>query len=128
MIYEILMYTHLITVVPCVFLGAYLLLAEKGGKNHRLLGKVYMILMLVTAIITLFMKAKVGTQFLNHFGWIHLFSLLTIYAVPTAYWAVRKGKIKRHKWAMIQLYIGAIMITGFFTFSPGRFLHGVFFT
>jgi len=122
------MYTHLITVVPCVFLGAYLLLAKKGGKNHRLLGKVYMILMLVTAIITLFMKAEVGAQFLNHFGWIHLFSLLTIYAVPIAYWAVRKGKIKRHKWAMIQLYIGAIMIAGFFTFSPGRFLHGVFFT
>lgn len=125
--YKILMYSHLITVVPCIFIGAYLLLVKKGTKIHRLLGRVYMVLMLITAVITLFMPAAVGAQLFNHFGWIHLFSFLTLWTVPTAYTAIRKGNIKSHKRKMILLYFGAIVIAGGFTLTPGRYLHGVFF-
>lgn len=125
--YKILMYSHLITVVPCIFIGAYLLLVKKGTKIHRLLGRVYMVLMLITAVITLFMPAAVGAQLFNHFGWIHLFSFLTLWTVPTAYTAIRRGNIKSHKRKMILLYFGAIVIAGGFTLTPGRYLHGVFF-
>ncbi|MDT0538842.1 MULTISPECIES: DUF2306 domain-containing protein [Croceitalea] len=125
--YAILMYAHLITVVPCVFLGAYVLLAKKGTSVHRFLGKIYMILMLITGLITLFMPALVGPQFLGHFGWIHLFSFLTIYTVPTAYTAIRKGNVRAHKRKMVLLYIGAILIAGGFTFAPGRYLNELFF-
>ena len=127
MAYSVLMYVHLVTVVPCIFLGAYGLLAKKGTPIHRTLGKVYMILMLFTALITLWMPADVGGRFLNHFGWIHLFSFLTIWTVPTAYLAVKKGKIKSHQRKMVLLYIGAIGIAGGFTLAPGRFLHELFF-
>ncbi len=127
MTYSVLMYVHLVTVVPCIFLGAYGLLAKKGTPIHRTLGKVYMILMLFTALITLWMPADVGGRFLNHFGWIHLFSFLTIWTVPTAYLAVKKGKIKSHQRKMVLLYIGAIGIAGGFTLAPGRFLHEFFF-
>ena len=125
--YDFLMYSHLITVVPCVFLGAYVLLAKKGTGIHRFLGKIYMVLMLITALITLFMPAMVGPQVLNHFGWIHLFSFLTIWTVPTAYTAIRKGNVRAHKRKMILLYIGAILIAGGFTFAPGRYLNELFF-
>ncbi|QLG47283.1 DUF2306 domain-containing protein [Costertonia aggregata] len=121
------MYAHLITVVPCIFLGAFLFFTTKGTKNHRGIGKIYMVLMLFTAIASLFLPAQVGPQFLNHFGWIHLFSFLTLYSIPTALWAVRNGKIKKHKTKMILLYIGAIGIAGGFTLAPGRYLHGIFF-
>ena len=127
MTYSVLMYVHLVTVVPCIFLGAYGLLAKKGTPIHRTLGKVYMILMLFTALITLWMPADVGGRFLNHFGWIHLFSFLTIWTVPTAYLAVKKGKIKSHQRKMVLLHIGAIGIAGGFTLAPGRFLHEFFF-
>jgi len=127
MSYDQLLQVHLWSVVPCFFIGAYLLLVQKGTKNHRNLGKVYMVLMLFTAAVTLFMEAQVGPQFLGHFGWIHLFSFLTIYSVPTAYLAIRKGQVKRHKTKMILLYFGAIIIAGGFTFTPGRYLHEVFF-
>ena len=127
MTYSVLMYVHLVTVVPCIFLGAYGLLAKKGTPIHRTLGKVYMILMLFTALITLWMPADVGGRFLNHFGWIHLFSFLTIWTVPSAYLAVKKGKIKSHQRKMVLLYIGAIGIAGGFTLAPGRFLHEFFF-
>ncbi|SOE20213.1 Uncharacterized membrane protein [Spirosomataceae bacterium TFI 002] len=125
--YDILMYSHLFTVVPCIFLGAYLFIAKKGGKYHRFIGGTYMTLMMITAIIALFLPALVGPQFLGHFGWIHLFCLLTLYSVPTALIAIRKGQVRRHKFKMIGLYFGAIMIAGGFTLVPGRYLHGVFF-
>lgn len=121
------MYFHLITIVPCVFMGAYLLIAKKGNQFHRNLGKVYMSLMMITSVLTLFMQAHVGPRFLGHFGFIHLFSFLTIWTVPTALIAVRKKDIAGHKRAMILLYFGAIVIAGAFTFAPGRFLYEVFF-
>lgn len=125
-VYEVLMFSHLFTVVPCVFLGAYLFIAKKGTKSHRMIGGTYMSLMVITATIALFLPALVGPQFLGHFGWIHLFCILTLYSVPTALIAARKMQIKKHKWKMIGLYIGALMIAGGFTLVPGRYLHGLF--
>jgi len=114
-------------VIPCFFIGAFLLILKKGTGLHKNLGKVYMVLMLVTATVTLFMPAQVGPQFLSHFGWIHLFSILTIYTVPTAYLAIKKGNVKSHKRKMILLYFGAIIIAGGFTLAPGRYLNELFF-
>ncbi|PQJ30557.1 hypothetical protein BST92_00755 [Nonlabens arenilitoris] len=125
--YYFLMYLHLVTVVPCIFLGAYLLFFRKGNALHKVLGKIYMLMMLITAIVSLFLPALVGPQFLNHFGWIHLFSLLTLYSIPTAFTAIRRGNVRKHKIKMVMLYVGAIMIAGGFTLVPGRYLHGVFF-
>ena len=125
--YDTLMNLHLITVVPCFIIGTLLLIIKKGTPIHKGFGRVYMVLMLFTACVTLFMPADVGPQFLNHFGWIHSFSFLTIYTVPTAYLAIKKGNVKVHKRKMILLYFGAIIIAGGFTFVPGRYLHNVFF-
>ena len=125
--YKILMFIHLATVTPCLIIGAYLLLFQKGTNKHRRIGKVYLALMFFTAIISLFLPAHVGSQFLHHFGWIHLFSLLTIYTVPTGILAIKKGNMKSHKIKMILLYFGALIIAGGFTLMPGRYLHDIFF-
>lgn len=125
--YKELMFLHLLTVLPSFIIGTALLFMQKGTVIHKKAGKIYMILMMITAVITLFMPAQVGPQLLNHFGWIHSFSFLTIYTVPTAYIAVKKGNIKSHKRKMILLYFGAIIIAGGFTFFPGRYLYEIFF-
>ena len=125
--YYDLMYAHLITVVPCFIIGTVLLLIKKGTSVHQNFGRIYMVLMLITAFITLFMPARVGSQIFNHFGWIHSFSFLTLYTVPTAYLAIKKGNVKVHKRKMILLYFGAIIIAGGFTFAPGRYLNELFF-
>jgi uncharacterized membrane protein len=125
--YENLMFIHLYTVVPAFVLGTLNLILKKGTTLHKQFGRIYMLLMLFTAVVTLFMKAHVGPLFLNHFGYIHLFSFLTIYTIPTAYIAVKRGDIKSHKRKMILLYFGALLIAGGFTFFPGRYLHEVFF-
>jgi uncharacterized membrane protein len=121
------MYLHLATVVPCVFLGAIIFLMKKGTEVHKLLGRVYMVLMMLTAAITVFMRAEVGPRLFGHFGFIHLFSVLTLFSVPQAYFAIKRGDIRTHQTSMMSLYVGAILIAGAFTFMPGRYLHSLFF-
>jgi uncharacterized membrane protein len=123
MTYTQLAYLHLATVVPAFFLGGLQLLRPKGTPGHKLLGKIYMALMLATGLITLAMPAEVGPRFLNHFGFIHIFSFMALFGVPSAYIAARRGNIKAHRGAMLGLYIGGILIAGAFAFSPGRMLH-----
>lgn len=94
--YITLMYVHLATVVPCFIIATVLLLIKKGTKTHKNFGRIYLILLLITATITLFMPADVRPTIFNHFGWIHSFSFLTIYTVPTAYFAIKKGNVKAH--------------------------------
>ncbi len=48
----------------------------------------------------------------HHYGWLHLLSTLTKWAVPTAWKAARTGDIRGYKSAMIQLYVGGILIAG----------------
>ena len=127
MTYTQLAYLHLATVVPAFAIGVLQLLRRKGTPSHKVLGRIYMVLMLVTAFITLAMPAEVGPRLLNHFGFIHAFSFLTLFSVPTAYFAVRHGYIKAHRAAMVSLYVGGILIAGAFAFSPGRMLHGWLF-
>jgi uncharacterized membrane protein len=127
MTYTQLAYLHLATVVPAFAIGALQLFRRKGTPSHRLLGKIYMLLMLATGFITLAMPAEVGPRLLNHFGFIHIFSFLALFNVPMAYFAARRGYIKAHRGAMLGLYLGGILIAGAFAFSPGRMLHAWLF-
>ncbi len=128
MTYVQLAYFHISTVIPAFLIGTYLLINRKGTSRHKLLGKVYMVLMLVTALITLFMSAEVGPTLFGHFGFIHILSLLVFYTVPAAVFAARNGNIKAHRGSMLSLYIGGILIAGSFAFMPGRLLHSWLFT
>jgi uncharacterized membrane protein len=123
MTYTQLAYLHLATVLPAFAIGIFQLSRRKGTPSHKLLGKIYMLLMLATGLITLLMPAEVGPRFLGHFGFIHLFSVLALVSVPTAFFAARRGNIRAHRASMISLYVGGILIAGAFAFSPGRMLH-----
>lgn len=127
MTYLQLAYVHLATVFPAFLIATYLLFNRKGTPAHKLLGKIYMVLMLVTATFTLFMSAEVGPSLLGHFGFIHLFSALVFFSVPSAYFAARRGDIKTHKGRMVGLYIGGLLIAGSFAFMPGRLLYSLLF-
>lgn len=127
MTYAQLAYLHLATVLPAFAIGAFQLLRRKGTPSHKLLGKIYMVLMLATGFITLAMPAQVGPRFLNHFGFIHTFSFLALFSVPSAFVAARRGDVRAHQAAMISLYVGGILIAGAFAFSPGRMLHAWLF-
>jgi uncharacterized membrane protein len=114
--------------IPCFILGTYLIFSKKGTNIHSLLGKIYMALMGLTGVLTLFIPAYVGPRLLNHFGLLHLLSILTLWSVPRAYFAIKRGDVRTHKWSMIRLYFGGIIIAGAFAiFVEGRYLHSVLF-
>ena len=108
--------THLITVIPAIPLGTYVILSRKGGARHKLLGKIWLSLMFVTAISTIFIRN------VNHgqFSWIHLFTLLTFIAVPQAIISARQGRIESHKKHVRNFFIGALVVAGLTAFAPGR--------
>ncbi|MGB0466626.1 MAG: DUF2306 domain-containing protein [Pontibacterium sp.] len=82
-----------------------------------------MVLMLATATVTLFMPARVGGAFLEHFGFIHLFSFFTFFNILMAWRAIRQGNLKVHRAYMLGLYIGGLLIAGGFALMPGRLLN-----
>jgi uncharacterized membrane protein len=126
--YETLRAIHLIAVIPCIFLGGYLIfLSTKGNHNHKFVGKIYMSLMAIQALISLFMKAHVGNQFLDHFGWIHIISIITLISIPQSLYLIRKNNIKGHQYSMVILYFSGLIIAGAFTLMPGRYLNEVLF-
>jgi uncharacterized membrane protein len=128
MSYVVLTYLHLATVVPAFLVGTYVLLNQKGTPTHRMLGKLFMILMLSTAFISLFMSARGGTRILGPFGFNHLFVIPVAIFIPRAYFAARRGDIGTHKRSVIGVYVGALLIAGAVAiFTPGRLLHGWLF-
>lgn len=118
-----IMSAHLFTVLPAALLGTYLILRPKGTPCHRLLGKVYMILMLTTAALSLLIPAAVGPQLVGHLGLIHILSFVVLFSVPRAYFAARNHNLVQHKIAMIGVYVGGILVAGGFTLAPGRYLN-----
>lgn len=123
MSYLQLSYLHLVTVVPAFMLGTWMMLQRKGTAQHRLLGRIMLVLVFFTAFVTLFMPAQVGPQFLGHFGFIHLLSLNVLCGVVIAWRAARRGDIKTHRANMIGLYVFGFLVAGAFAFMPGRLLH-----
>ncbi len=107
---------HLLTVIPAIPLGAYVILSRKGGRRHKMLGKIWLSLMFVTAVATIFIRNANDGQF----SWIHLFTLLTLVAVPQAIITARQGKIEAHKKHLRNFFIGALIIAGLTAFAPGR--------
>lgn len=112
--HNVLLYVHLATVIPAIPLGAYVLTGVKGTARHRLLGRIWAILMLVTAVAA-FLISGLSLRF----NPIQLFSVLVVYAVVRAVTQARNGQIERHRKTMLLLYTG-MLIAGAFTFAPGR--------
>lgn len=109
---------HVATVLPAIPLGGYLLLAPKGTKWHKILGKVWVALMLITATSAIFIKSSGGYSF------IHLFIPMTFWASYKLVAAARRGDMKGHKKEILSLYLGALMIPGIASMAiPGRLMN-----
>lgn len=116
---------HVAAVTPAALLGAYALLRPKGTPLHRLLGRIWMTLMVVTAMSSFFIHEL---DLFYGFSPIHLLSLATLFGSWNAIAAARRGDIRLHKRIVTGLYFGGIVLAGLFTFLPGRFMHAVIFT
>jgi uncharacterized membrane protein len=122
---------HVVTVVPAFVLGTWLLFAShKGSPRHRLIGKLYLALMAVTALAALFIRSfsdvSVSAGPLR-LGLLHLFVPLTVHGIYGAFATIRAGDVRGHRAAMRGLYFGGMIIAGLLAFAPGRIMFRMFF-
>ena len=116
---------HVAAVVPAAILGAYMFWARKGTPVHRLLGKVWLGLMVVAALSSFFIHT---INLLLGFSPIHLLSAYVLYGSWQAIRAARQHRIREHRLNVIGMYVGGILVAGGFTLLPGRLMHEVLFT
>ena len=120
---------HVITVVPAFALGTWLVVfSRKGQRWHRALGAVFLILMVTTAIITLFVHRRMPGSPILGMSPTHLFVPFVLFATWRALDGAVKGKIKQHQRWVMGLFIGALVINGLNNiFFLQGITHDVFF-
>jgi uncharacterized membrane protein len=115
--------THVVTVLAALIIGTILMLGVKGNLLHRTLGWMWVMFMILTAATSLFIHIiNPGA-----FSFIHIFSALVLIQAPLGVFFAKRHNVKGHRQTMTGLFIGAILVAGFFTFLPGRIMWQVFF-
>jgi uncharacterized membrane protein len=104
---------HLATALAAVIVGATMLMFRKGTPLHRISGRVWLLLMAITAL------ASFGIRHNGSFSWIHLLSLMTLYSLFQAVRSIRGRDIVSHRRFVTGAYAG-LVIAGLFTLAPGR--------
>ncbi|MGV1756042.1 DUF2306 domain-containing protein [Rhizobium sp. A22-96] len=115
---------HVAAVVPAALLGAYLLLRPKGTPRHRLLGKIWLCLMVITALSSFFIHQ---INLFHGFSPIHLLSIFVLFGCWGAIVNARRHNIAAHKRIVRGLYFGGIVGAGTFAFLPSRIMNKVAF-
>ena len=113
---------HAIMAMIAIILGGIQLSMKKGGTIHKLLGRMWVGLMLIVVISSFFIHE---IKLWGDYSPIHLLSLWTIFILGVGVYYARVGNIKRHKQVMIATYFFALILTGFFTLMPGRVMHQI---
>jgi|TARA_X000000950_G_C13583919_1_gene524567 uncharacterized membrane protein len=113
---------HALAAILALVIGAAQLWLAKGTARHRQLGYVWVGLMAFVAISGFFIYE---TRLFGVFSLIHLLSVLVLVTLWRAVRMARAGKIRAHRRAMILLFWLALVLTGLFTFAPGRIMHQV---
>lgn len=107
---------HLITVLPSVPLGGYVLLRRKGDLLHRWLGRLWAGLMLIAALSSFGLHRLTG-----RLSWIHILSVVVLVTVSKGVLLALRHNIEAHRQTMTYTYLG-LVLAGLFTLSPGRLL------
>lgn len=113
---------HVLTVIPAAVLGLYMFVARKGTIRHKFAGRIWMMLMVATAISSFFIHE---IRMWGDFSPIHILSVVTIAGAIGAIRAARKRNIRAHRGYVTGMYIGGIMGAGVFTLWPGRIMNKV---
>jgi uncharacterized membrane protein len=115
---------HAVSALAAVLIGALVLFRRKGTTLHKLLGRAWVVLMLVTATSALWINE---IRLIGPFSPIHLFTLLTYGGVFEGLRHIRRGNIAGHRAAMQSLYFTALGLAGAFTLLPGRRMNQMLF-
>ena len=115
---------HAVAAISAFALGMVQLAAPKGTIPHRILGWIWVAIMVVVSVTAFFIHE---IRLWGPWSPIHLLAIFTLVMLPLGVWRARRHEIERHRWTMIGIFTGGLVIAGAFTFVPGRIMHGVAF-
>ncbi|WP_394688328.1 DUF6622 family protein [Hoeflea sp.] len=115
---------HALAVIPAALIGGYVLWAKKGTWLHRLCGRIWIGLMVVTALSSFLIHE---IRLVGDFSPIHILSIVVLVSSFEIVRSARQRNFVRHQRVVKSLYFGAIGIAGLFTLMPGRIMHEVVF-
>jgi uncharacterized membrane protein len=115
---------HAFAAMAAFVFGIVQLAGPKGTLPHRTMGYLWVGLMLVVAGSSF---GIYGSRPFGSFSAIHILSVMVLVLVPLALVAARRHHVGTHRWAMISLFAGALVVAGAFTLLPGRIMSRVFF-
>jgi uncharacterized membrane protein len=113
---------HAIAAMAAFVLGLWQLLGRKGTVPHRVVGWIWVGLMVVVALSSFWISQ---IRLWGPYSPIHLLSIFVLVQLPLAVYAARAHRVRTHKLAMQGMFFGALVIAGAFTFLPGRIMHRV---
>ncbi len=115
---------HAFAAMGAFVLGLVQFAGIKGARLHRIVGWVWVVLMLFAAASSFWIHQ---IRIWGEWSPIHMLGVLVLVLTPFSVLAARRHKVQRHAKAMTSLFIGALVIAGLFTFAPGRIMHDVLF-
>lgn len=114
---------HVAAAAIAIALTAVILIVKRGTPAHKYVGRAWVAMLGIICISSFWITGMNGSSY----SWIHLLSAWTLLGLTQAVWAVRAGKIRVHKYAMISTMVGALLGAGFFALMPGRMMSAVLF-
>jgi uncharacterized membrane protein len=115
---------HAFAALTAFALGVVQLAAPKGTLPHRTIGWIWVALMLVVSVSAFFIHQ---IRLWGPWSPIHLLAILALVVLPIAVWNAHRHKVQTHRYSMVGLFVGGLVIAGVFTFLPGRIMHAVAF-
>jgi uncharacterized membrane protein len=116
---------HAVVAMAAFALGVVQFAAPKGTLPHRTLGWIWVALMAAVAVSSFWIHK---IRLFGPWSPIHLLSIFTLVMLPLGVWRARHHNVNAHRWTMIGIFTGALVIAGLFTFVPGRIMHAVLFS
>ena len=121
---------HATLAILAVPLGLFIFSTQKGTGHHKFLGKIWITCLAMVSVTAIFIQEITPGEY----SFIHLLIPVTLITLVVSIWSIRRFKQtkiqkyrKLHMISMINVYIGALVIAGLFTLTPGRIFHQFIF-
>lgn len=109
--------THAFSALTALLLGGWqLFLSKKGSPLHRLVGRVWVALMLYVSVTSFWIREIRHGQF----SLLHILSVVTIVSVLLGIRDARSGNIRGHLGNMCGSWVGLLIAGGFAVGVPDR--------
>jgi uncharacterized membrane protein len=112
---------HAVAAMAAFALGLLQFAAPKGTMPHRTVGWIWVVLMTIVGVSAFFIHE---IRLWGPWSPIHLLAIY-LAMLPFAVLHARRHRTPNHRWAMITIFVGGLVIAGAFTLMPGRIMHAV---